>query len=71
VEAPNPKRLKRAGMDPDVSPCAVCGNEVSSNYKCVGACGRNLHHFGGKGFSAALDPGLLLLLYPYVQVIIL
>jgi hypothetical protein len=48
VEAPNPKRLKRAGMDPDVSPCAVCGNEVSSDYKCVGACGRNLHHFCGK-----------------------
>ena len=30
----------------NLSPCAVCGEEVSSDYKCPG-CSRSVHHFCG------------------------
>ena len=30
----------------NLSPCAVCGEEVSSDYKCPG-CSRSIHHFCG------------------------
>ena len=31
----------------DISPCAVCGQDVSSDYKCPGPRGRSFHHFCG------------------------
>jgi len=30
-----------------VSPCAVCGQDVTGDYKCPGPCGRSIHHFCG------------------------
>jgi hypothetical protein len=39
----------------DLSPCAGCGGDVSSDYKCPGPCGRSIHHFCGKRIGGLSD----------------
>ena len=39
----------------ELSPCAVCGGDVSSDYKCPGPCGRGINYFCGKRIGGLSD----------------
>jgi hypothetical protein len=39
----------------ELSPCAVCGGDVSSNYKWPGPCGRGINYYCGKRIGGLSD----------------